>query len=106
VYLEEETPDQLRQLDDGRWRYRHSTASVIAAYGEMAKPPRLAEIQAPTLLIRAVGSEVVPEHLAEICRETIPDCTVVEVQHGHELMWESLDETADATLAFLQDLRA
>jgi lipase len=105
AYLEEETPTQLREMEDGRWRYGYSRAAVIAAYGEMSKPPRLEAIYAPTLLIRAIGSEVVPVQLAEVCRETIPDCTLVEVQHGHELMWESLDETANAARGFLEDLR-
>jgi len=33
------------------------------------------------------------------------DCTVVTVPNGHNVMWEAFDETATATLGFLQDLR-
>jgi lipase len=106
AYLEEELPEQLRLMDDGRWRYRYARSAVIAAYGEMAKPPPLAEVQAPALLIRALRSQVVPEAFADMCRDLMPDCTVVTVPHGHIVMWEDFDETARLTLDFLQDLRA
>lgn len=104
--IEEEVPEHLRLMDDGRWRYRYARAAVVAAYGEMAKPPPLAEVQAPTLLIRALGGEVVPEAFADMCRDAMPDCTVVTVPNGHIVMWEAFDETALETLRFLQDLRA
>jgi lipase len=106
TYLEEELPDHLRLMEDGRWRYRYSRTAVIAAYSEMAKPPPLAKVQAPTLLIRALGGNVAPEAIADMCREMMPDCTVVTVPNGHTVMWEAFDETANATLDFLQDLRA
>jgi hypothetical protein len=35
----------------------------------------------------------------------MPDCTVVTVPNGHNIMWEAFDETAAATLEFLEDLR-
>jgi lipase len=100
-YLEVELPDHLRLMDDGRWRYRYARTAVVAAYGEMAKPPPLEEVQAPTLVIRALGSEVVPEVFADMCRDLMPDCTVVTVPNGHNPMWEAFDETATETLRFL-----
>ena len=106
AYLEEELPEHLRRMEDGRWRYRYARTAVIAAYGEMAKPPPLAEVLAPTLLIRALSGEVVPEAFADMCRDQMPDCTVVTVPHGHIVMWEDFDETAELTLRFLEDLRA
>jgi lipase len=106
AFLEEELPDHLRLMDDGRWRYRYARTAVIAAYGEMAKPPQLAEVQAPTLLIRALAANVAPEAIADMCRATMADCTVVTVPNGHNVMWEAFDETAAATLEFLEDLRA
>lgn len=105
AYLEEDVPEHLRLMDDGRWRYRYTRAAVVAAYSEMAKPPPLAEVQAPTLLIRALGAEVVPEAFADMCRDAMPDCTVVTVPNGHIVMWEAFDETATETLRFLEDLR-
>jgi lipase len=106
VYLEEELPDHLHLMDDGRWRYRYARTAVIAAYGEMAKPPPLAEAEAPTLLIRALGANVAPEAIADMCRATMPDCTVATVPNGHIVMWEAFDETAELTLGFLQNFRA
>ena len=41
-----------------------------------------------------------------MCRDAMPDCTVVTVPHGHIVMWEAFDETADLTLGFLENLRA
>jgi lipase len=104
--LEEEVPEHLRLMDDGRWRYRYARTAVITAYSEMSKPPPLTEVQAPTLLIRALEGQVVPEAFADMCREVMPDCTVATVPYGHIVMWEAFDETADLTLAFLEDLRA
>jgi lipase len=101
TYLEEELPDHLRLMDDGRWRYRYARTAVIAAYGEMAKLPPLAEVEAPTLLIRALGAEVAPEAIADMCRDAMADCTVATVPNGHNVMWEAFDETADLTLGFL-----
>ena len=72
----------------------------------MAKLPPLAEVQAPTLLIRALGAEVAPEAIADMCRDAMPDCKVATVPNGHNVMWEAFDETADLTLGFLQNLRA
>ena len=106
AFLEEELPDHLRLMDDGRWRYRYAPTAAIAAYGEMAKPPPLADVQAPTLLIRALDANVAPEAIAEMCRDTMSDCTVVTVPNGHNVMWEAFDETATETLKFLENLRA
>jgi lipase len=101
AWLEEELPEALTRGDDDRWRYRYSRTAVITAYSELAKPPPLAEVRAPTLLIRALLADVCPEPFAEVCRETMPDCTLVTIPHGHVPMWEDFDETAELTLGFL-----
>lgn len=106
AYLEDEVPEHLRVMDDGRWRYRYARSAVVAAYGEMAKPPPLGDVHAPTLLIRALAGQVVPEAFADMCRDTMPDCTVATVPNGHIVMWEAFDETAALTLAFLENSRA
>jgi hypothetical protein len=36
----------------------------------------------------------------------MPSCRVATVPGGHIVMWEALDATADAVLAFLEDSRA
>lgn len=104
--VEEELPHHLRLGDDGRWRFRYAPVAVVAAYGEMATPPPLDRVLAPVLLIRALDSEVVPEPLAEIVRDTLSDCKVVTVPGGHIVMWDALAETADAMLSFLENSRA
>jgi lipase len=97
---------QLQLGDDGRWRPRYSRSAVVAAYGEMAKPPPLDRVTAPTLVVRGADSEVVPVELAEIVLATLPSCTVETVPGGHIVMWEAFEETASAMLAFLEDSRA
>jgi lipase len=104
--LAEELPGHLQVGEDGRWRARFARSAVIAAYGEMAKPPPLDRVAAPTLLIRAAKSEVVPQRLVDVVLEAMPSCEIVTVPGGHIVMWDAFDETASATLAFLENSRA
>jgi lipase len=102
----EELPGHLQLGEDARWRTRFARSAVIAAYGEMAKPPPLDRVTASTLLIRAVNSEVVPQPIVDVVLETMPRCKLVTVPGGHIVMWDAFDETASATLAFLENSRA
>jgi len=104
--VREELPHHLELGDDGRWRARFARSAVVAAYGEMAKPPPLDRVAAPTLLVRGRESEVVPEQLQDIVCDTMSDCHAVTVPGGHIVMWDAFDETADAILGFLEDSRA
>jgi pimeloyl-ACP methyl ester carboxylesterase len=104
-FVADEVPHHMRLGDDSRWRPRFSRSAVVAAYGEMAKPPPLDRVRAPTLLVRGRDSEVVPEALVDIVRESLPDCTLVTVPGGHIVMWDAFDETADAIGGFLEDSR-
>lgn len=101
-----ELRQHLQLGDDRRWRLRFARSAVVAAYGEMAKPPPLDRVAAPTLLVRGRDSEVVPEPLVDIVLETIASCELVNVPGGHIVMWDAFDETASAILAFLEDSRA
>ena len=103
--MAEELPQHMHLGDDGRWRARFARSAVVAAYGEMAKPPPLDRVAAPTLLIRGGDSEVVPDALVDIVRETMADCEVVTVPGGHIVMWDAFDETASAILGFLENSR-
>jgi lipase len=102
--------DELRQHlqlgEDMRWRLRYARSAVVAAYGEMAKPPPLDRVQARTLLIRGRDSEVVPDALVDVVLETMASCELVTVPGGHIVMWDAFEETAAAVLAFLEDSRA
>jgi lipase len=102
--------DELRQHlqlgDDMRWRPRYARSAVVAAYGEMAKPPPLDRVRARTLLVRGANSEVVPEALVDVVCEALADCKVVTVPGGHIVMWDAFEETASAILGFLAVSRA
>jgi lipase len=106
--LEEEVAEHLVHSEDGRWRWRFSQASTIAAYGEMAKPPPdFGAIRSPTLLVRGAETEVVPEALVDACREGWGGAfEVLTVPGGHIPLWDAFDETADAIERFLEDGRA
>jgi lipase len=106
TYVAEEVPQHMRLGDDGRWRARFARSAVVAAYGEMAKPPPLDRVGAPTLLILGGESEVVPDALVDVVCETMARCEIVTVPGGHIVMWDAFDETASAILGFLENSRA
>jgi pimeloyl-ACP methyl ester carboxylesterase len=98
----EELREHLLEDEQGRWRYRYSQSAVVAAFGEMAKPPPLEGLAAvPTLIVRAPDGEVCPDPIVEVCREAIAGVEVVDVPGGHIVMWDALEETADAIEGFL-----
>ena len=88
---------------DGRWRYRYSQASVIAAYGELAStPPAFEDVRIPTLLVRGDDSYVTYDHLLGAHREALGELLLeVTVPGGHTVLWDALEETAAAISAFL-----
>jgi len=95
----------LVEDEDGRWRYRYSQASVIAAYGEMAsQPPAFADVRIPTLLLRGEDSYVTYDHLIDAHRDALGDLlSEVSVPGGHTVLWDALEETAEAISAFLHE---
>ena len=88
---------------DGRWRYRYSQASVIAAYGEMASaPPPFEDVRIPTLLVRGEDSYVPYDHVLGAHREALGALLQeVTVPGGHTVLWDALEETAAAISSFL-----
>jgi lipase len=93
----------LVEDDDGRWRYRYSQASVIAAYGELAStPPAFADVRIPTLLVRGDDSYVTYEHLLGAHRVALGELLQeVTVPGGHTVLWDALEETGAAISSFL-----
>jgi len=80
---------------DGRLRFRFSRASVIAAYGEMARTPPLVALTRPVSVVRATGSRVCPAELVAAIAETAgPLLTSVELDAGHTVIWDAPEETA------------
>jgi len=96
----QDTHAHLRLGDDGRYRQPFTRAAVIAAYGEMAKPPPLERVHVRSLLVRGLESEVTPEAVADACRDSLGSVVTV-VRGGHNVLWDAFDETADAILDFL-----
>jgi lipase len=92
--LEKEAEAFLDQGEDGRWRWRFSPASVIAAWSEMASPAPPWP-GCPTLVVLGAQSWIVNRvpRLAHL--------TSVPVPGGHSVLWDDPDATADAVVAFL-----
>ena len=88
---------------DGRWRYRYSQAAVVASYGEMSTaPPPFADVRIPTLLVLARDSHVRYDDLLGDHRAALGDLLqVVTVPGGHTVLWDALEETSEAIVAFL-----
>jgi lipase len=89
--------------DEGLYRYRYSQAAVVAAYGEMAsEPPAFDRVRVPTLLVLGEQSYLPYDHLLDAHRAALGELLeVVVVPGGHTVLWDALDETAEAISAFL-----
>lgn len=103
VLLEEEAAEHLACGEDGRFRFRYSRAAVVAAFGEMALPPRLDGLRAPTLVVRGASSDVCPDAALEILRGAAgSDFESVDVPGGHNVLWDAFGDCADAIERFLR----
>lgn len=89
--------------DEDGWRYRYTQASVVTAYSEMAtSPPPFADVRIPTLLVLGADSYLPYDHLLDAHRDAVGDLLeVVTVPGGHTVLWDALDETANAVARFL-----
>ena len=88
---------------EGSWRYRYAQACVVTAYSEMAtQPPAFADVRIPTLLVLGDASYLSYDHLLDAHRAALGELLeIVTVPGGHTLLWDALDETADAIARFL-----
>ena len=100
----DELRDHLVAGDDGRYRYRYCQAAVVAAYGELAsEPPPFEHARVPTLLVLGETSYLPYDHLLDAHRSALGDLLeVVVVPGGHTVLWDALDETTAAVLAFVR----
>jgi lipase len=100
--LLEELARHLELGEDGRFRYRYSRSAVIAAFGELSKPPPLEPLDIPILLIRGAETDVVPTAAVDFILDTYGGhIEVVTVPGGHNPHWDAFEETAGAIEAFL-----
>jgi lipase len=105
--VEAELRAHMVESDDG-WRYRYTQACVVTAYSEMATPPpAFADVRIPTLLVLGAESYLPYDHLLDAHRKALGDLLEVRtVRGGHTLLWDALDETADAIAGFLAGQRS
>jgi lipase len=101
--LETELRDHLAPSDDGLWRYRYCQAAVVSAYGEMASaPPEFDVVRIPTLLVLGAESYLPYDHLLDAHTAALGDLLhVVRVPGGHTVLWDALEETAEAVIDFV-----
>ena len=101
--VEGELRGHLAEESDG-WRYRYTQACVVTAYSEMSiAPPAFTETRIPTLLVLGAESYLPYDHLLDAHREALGDLLeVVTVPGGHTVLWDALDETAEAVGRFLR----
>ena len=98
--VEEDLAGSFIEAPDGRLIYSVSRSAVVAAYGEMAGPPRLPTPR-PTLLVRAAEGVVRDEDVATLRAALGDDLTVLDVEGSHSVLWDAYDETASATVEIL-----
>ncbi len=90
--------DDLVRGGDGQYRFSHSPAAVVVAWSEMCGPlprPETAEM----LVVLAASSTTLRESADADWFRSV--ATVVEVPHGHNVLWEAPQETAAAVKRFL-----
>ena len=86
------------------WRYRYTQAAVVAATGRWRRPaPGFAETRVPTLLVLGDDSYLPYDLHVEAHRAALGDLLeVVTVPGGHTVLWDALDETTAAVVAFVR----
>ncbi|MET0305616.1 MAG: alpha/beta hydrolase [Solirubrobacterales bacterium] len=93
--------DDVRKGPDGRYRFRFCPSAAVVAWSEVVlPPPPIADV--PTLFIRASTSILEGDVQERRYREALDgELTVVSVPHGHNVLWESPDETTEAIGQFV-----
>jgi lipase len=92
----------VRKGPDGRFRFSFCPSAAVVAWSEMSLPaPPIASL--PTLIVRAAVPLFPPDGALEAqYAEALGDLfTVTDVPNGHNVLWESPAETAEAIERFL-----
>jgi lipase len=102
AYAEED----LVKGPDGRLRFRHSPSAAVVAWSEVTlPPPPIAQV--PTLLVRPVASALFTRGQDSRYRAELGSLlTLVAVPNGHNVLWESPEQTGAAVEGFLAGARA
>lgn len=93
--------EDVKPGPDGRYRFGFCPSAAVVAWSEMSLPaPPVAQL--PTLLVRATVPLFDGRAQLERYREELGDLlTEVVVPNGHNVLWESPEETLTAIEAFL-----
>jgi lipase len=93
--------EDLREGPDGRLRFSFCPSAAVVAWSEVARAaPGIARL--PTLLVWAEASLADPELQTARYREALGDLlTAVTVPNGHNVLWESPEETIESIERFL-----
>lgn len=93
--------EDVRKAADGRFRFRFCPSAVVVAWSEMTLPmPPIARVR--TLLVLAEKPLFDNSHLWQKYEEKIGDLlTKVTTPNGHNVLWESPEETNAAIERFL-----
>jgi lipase len=100
--VEAELRGHLLEGADG-WRYRYVQAAVVTAYAELAtRAPSFGAVRLPTLVVLGAESYLPYDQLLGPHRGALGELLeVVTVPGGHTVLWDALDETADAVARFI-----
>lgn len=93
--------NDLRRGRDDRLRFRYCPSAVVVAWSEMTlAPPAPAPV--PTLIVRPDTPLSDPEAVDQRYRDELGDlASFADVPNGHNVLWESPNETATAIEGFL-----
>jgi lipase len=94
--------DDVRKGPDGRFRFSFCPSTVVTAWSEMTlPPPPIAQV--PTLLVTAAKPLFDGSRQHRRYEEELGGLlTKVEVPGGHNVLWESPEETIGAVEGFLE----
>ncbi|WP_083960092.1 alpha/beta fold hydrolase [Streptoalloteichus hindustanus] len=82
--VEEELDHNLVRAEDGRWRWRHTPASITTAWSEMARAHVVPPVGTPTLLVPAERADFVRPGFVADCRAALGSELVVRpLDSGH-----------------------
>jgi lipase len=107
--LEEEMAAHLERGADGRWRFRFSHPAAIGAWSIMSARGAGVPTKVPTLLVLGERSWISPppiprRPLGSSARASGWMIRTATVPGGHSVLWDDFEQTADAVVAFLDEL--
>ncbi len=101
---------QLRRRPDGKLEIARSAAVARAMLEELLTTsvwPFLADIQCPTLIVRAELSDVLTAENAQRMAQTIPHCQLVTIKGAaHDLQLYQPEQFGEAIARFLREVAA